>query len=385
MWKVQLFELNFDEREVRAVQEVLEGGWITMGPKTAEFEQAFGRLLGEGNCTAVSSGTAALHLGILSLGIGPGAEVIVPALNFVAGANAVRMAGAKPVLADCESYENWNISVDDVRRKIGPETAAVMCVHYAGYACRMDDLVAVCDQNGLSLIEDAAHAPGGLYGGRALGTIGDVGCFSFFTNKNLSVGEGGMVVSRHDEVHERLRFLRSHGMTTLTLDRHRGRAISYDVVQPGLNYRIDEMRAAIGLVQLDKLAHANEQRAQLTARYRENLGGMAEISIPFLDYDPGRNTHHIYPILLRRGLDRNRLIEALKLRGIQASIHYPSLASFQAYASLEADDTPIASDVSMRELTLPLYPTMGMDKVDLVCGALADCLEEMSGARTRVE
>jgi dTDP-4-amino-4,6-dideoxygalactose transaminase len=385
MWKVQLFELNFDEREARAVQEVLEGGWITMGPKTAEFEQAFGEMLGEENCTAVSSGTAALHLGVLSLGIGPGAEVIVPALNFVAGANAVRVAGANPVLADCESYENWNVSVDDVRRKIRPETAAVMCVHYAGYPCRMDDLLAVCEENELSLIEDVAHAPGGLYGDRALGTIGDVGCFSFFTNKNLSVGEGGMVVSRHDELHERLRFLRSHGMTTLTLERHRGRAISYDVVQPGLNYRIDEMRAAIGLVQLGKLARANDQRAEIAAGYRERLDGMADVSIPFLGYEPGRNTHHIFPILLRRGLDRNRLIEALKLRGIQASIHYPSLAGFQAYASVAADDTPIASEVSARELTLPLYPTMGMDKVELVCSALADCLKEMTGSKSGVE
>ena len=374
MWQVQLFELNFDSREADAVQKVLESGWITMGPKTLEFEESFEKLIGEGHCTAVSSGTAALHLALMACGIGPGDEVILPALDFIAGANMVRIVGAEPVLADCESYENWNISIEDVRKKINDRTRAVMCVHYAGYPCRMDQLVPLCKENGLALIEDVAHAPGGTFEGKALGTFGDVGCFSFFTNKNLSVGEGGMVVTIDEKLHESVRLLRSHGMTTLTLDRHRGRAISYDVLQPGLNYRIDEMRAAIGCVQLEKLRAANQQRGEWVRQYYAGLAGVKNISIPYVDYAVDDSTYHIFPILLEEGVGRDSVIGSLKTRGVQASIHYPALSEFQAYAGLRGEDTPIASSISRRELTLPLYPTMGKKNVEIVCQALAESL-----------
>jgi len=377
MWEVQLFELNYDADEKAAVQDVLDSGWITMGPRTIEFEQEFERLLGNGKCVAVSSGTAALHLALLALDIGPGDEVIVPALNFIAGANCIRLVGGKPVLVDSESVDNWNLSVDDVRAKIGPRTAAVMCVHYAGYPCRMNELVSVCESHGIPLIEDVAHAPGGKFEDRYLGTIGDVGCFSFFTNKNLSVGEGGMVVSKKEDIFSRLRLLRSHGMSTLTLDRHEGRAISYDVLLPGLNYRIDEIRAALGLVQLSKLADANRRREEIVELYNSILVNVDEIKIPFLDYDPGLNTYHIYPILLRDDLCRETIVQSLKQRGIQASIHYPSLSGFAAYSDIDGEKTPVASDISRRELTLPLFPTMRTEQVELVCNALADSIRIM--------
>jgi dTDP-4-amino-4,6-dideoxygalactose transaminase len=375
MWDVQLFELNYDDAESKAVQEVLDSGWITMGPKTAEFEQEFGRLLGDGSCCAVSNGTAALHMALLALDIGPGDEVIVPALNFIAGANCIRLVGAKPILVDSESLNNWNLSIEDVRAKISSKTAAVMCVHYAGYPCRMDELLAVCEEHQIPLIEDVAHAPGGKFADRHLGTIGDVGCFSFFTNKNLSVGEGGMVVSRREDLSSRLRLLRSHGMSTLTLDRHRGRALSYDVLQPGLNYRIDEMRAALGLVQLSKLAGANDRRKDLVELYNSILADVAEIAIPFIGYDPGLNTYHIYPVLLRDGICRNTVVESLKERRIQASIHYPALSGFTAYSDINADSTPIANSISQRELTLPLFPTMTEKQVELVCAALTESIK----------
>ena len=377
MWKVQLFELNYDELEVRAVEEVVRSGWITMGPKTSEFESAFQAQLDGHMCTAVSSGTAALHLAVLALGLQPGDEVIVPALTFVADANAVRMVGAVPVFADCESMENWNIGVESIRQRITERTRAVICVHYAGYACRMTELRALCDEYGLALVEDVAHAPGGTHGDRPLGTIGDVGCFSFFTNKNLSVGEGGMVAVGDPDLDSRIRLLRSHGMTTLTLDRHEGRAISYDVLQPGLNYRIDEMRAALGLVQLTKLANANRHRAELTAQYHEILDEVEGLQRPFRDYEPGINTYHIYPVILDERLDRDSLIGALRMRGIQASIHYPTIPGFTAYSSEDPATTPLATEIAKRELTLPLYPTMGSDKVELVCEAIADSIREV--------
>ena len=378
MWDVQLFELNYDGAEAEAVQEVLESGWITMGPKTIEFEQSFERLLGVESCIAVSSCTAALHMALLALDIGPGDEVLVPALNFIAGANCIRVVGARPVLVDSESLQNWNMSIDDLKLKLSPKTAAVMCVHYAGYPCRMDELHGLCGKYNIPLIEDVAHAPGGKFGDSYLGTIGDIGCFSFFTNKNLSVGEGGMVVSRRDDLSSQLRSLRSHGMSTLTLDRHRGRALSYDVMRPGLNYRIDEMRAAIGLVQLSKLASANRRRKELVDVYNSILDGVSSVSVPFLDYDPGLNTYHIYPVLLDNGLDRNMVVEALKSRRIQASIHYPALSGFTAYPDITDELTPVASDISQRELTLPLFPTMTSTQVELVCKTLIECIEEIA-------
>ena len=376
MWQIQLFELNYDERETRAVVDVLESGWITMGPKTEEFEAAFQQLQGGAMCTAVSSGTAALHLALLALDIGPEDEVIVPALTFVADANVVRMVGAGPVFADSESYDVWNVGVEGVRSRITPRTKAVICVHYAGYPCCMDELVALCRERNLFLVEDVSHAPGGTFGDRPLGNFGDIGAFSFFTNKNLSVGEGGMVCTGRPELHERLRLLRSHGMTTLTLDRHEGRALSYDVLLPGLNYRIDEMRAALGVVQLEKLAAANEARAALVQRYHARLRTLPEIHIPFLGYEHGRATYHIYPVLLNGGFERDAVVRALRERGIQASIHYPSFTAFSAYSDLSEEDVPIAADISRRELTLPLYPTMGVDAVDTVCDALIESLEQ---------
>ncbi|MCK5482678.1 MAG: DegT/DnrJ/EryC1/StrS family aminotransferase [Gemmatimonadetes bacterium] len=376
MWKVQLFELNYDELEIRAVEEVVRSGWITMGPKTSEFESEFQRQLDGHMCTAVSSGTAALHLALLALQLEPGDEVIVPALTFVADANVVRMVGAKPVFADCESMDNWNIGVESIRQRITDRTRAVICVHYAGYACRMAELRSLCDENGLALVEDVAHAPGGTYGDRPLGTIGDLGCFSFFTNKNLSVGEGGMVAVGDPDLDARIRLLRSHGMTTLTLDRHEGRAISYDVLQPGLNYRIDEMRAALGLVQLAKLPAANRRRAELSAHYDSLLEDVDGIQRPFRGYEPGVNTFHICPVILDGRLDRDAVIVALRTRGIQASIHYPAIPEFEAYVHEDPAATPLASDIAKSELTLPLYPTMGRDNVDVVCEALADSIRE---------
>jgi dTDP-4-amino-4,6-dideoxygalactose transaminase len=377
MWDVQLFELNYDHRELQAVVEVVRSGWITMGERTKCFEQSFSEFLGGAvSCTAISSGTAALHMALLAAGIGPGDEVIIPALTFVADINVVRMVGASPVLVDCTSHDDWNVSPEGIAAAITPRTKAVLVVHYGGYACNMDAVSAAIQgaANGrdIYLIEDAAHAPGADYGGQACGTIGDIGCFSFFTNKNLSIGEGGMYVTRRQGLHERGRYLRSHGMTSLTLDRYKGRSISYDVVQPGLNYRMDEFRAAIGLVQLEKLPEANRQREELVKRYRELLDGVSRVHVPFRQYDSGTPSYHIFPVLLDKSLDRRAIIEGLEERGIQSSIHYPAFQEFTAYSGSGLSDTPIASDISRRELTLPLFAMMTLGQVEYVCGALQE-------------
>jgi len=374
-WKVQLFELNYDETEVKAVEEVVRSGWLTMGMKTKSFEERFAALLGSGShAIAVSSGTAALHMALLALGVGPGDEVVVPALTFIADANVARMVGARPVLADCTSFDDWNIDPADVERKITPKTRAVIVVHYAGYPCDMDALSAVCAPRKVAVVEDSAHAIDATYKGRQCGTFGEVGCFSFFANKNLSVGEGGMFATRSEELAQQGRYLRSHGMSTLTLDRHQGRAISYDVLAPGLNYRIDELRAALGLVQLDRLNKANKARRKINDRYRELLAGFAEVSVPFQDLRDVEPSYHIFPILLGKKVDRTHTIQAMRDRGIQTSIHYPAIQKFTAYKSLEMGATPIANAISERELTLPMFPTMSTDQVELVVRSLKESL-----------
>lgn len=370
MWKVQLFKLNYDEREVSAVADVVRSGWITMGEKSKEFEARFATFLGNDvKATAVSNGTAALHLALLALGVGPGDEVILPSLTFVADINTVKLVGATPVLADCTSFNDWNIDPADIERKITPKTKAVMIVHYAGYPCDMDAIVSICGKYGLKLIEDCSHAPGAKYKGQSVGSFGDVNCFSFFTNKNLSVGEGGMITTLSADMDQQIKYLRSHGMTTLTLDRHQGRAITYDVVRPGLNYRIDEMRAALGCVQLDKLENAHKQRRVIVERYNEAFKDIEGLTIPFIRFNDMEPAYHIFPVLLPQFCDRFEVIESLKSDGVQSSIHYPAFQEFTAYKDMHLGATPISNEISKRELTLPLYPSMSDEEIDLVITA----------------
>jgi len=379
MWKIQLFELNYSHLEKKAVSDVLDSGWITMGENILNFEKKFGEMLGENIfCSAVSSGTAAMHLAFLALDIKKNDEIVIPALTFVSDANCVKLMNATPILADCDSEDNWNVSANSIKKVITDKTKAIVVVHYAGYPCDMQPIVDLCKEKGIFLIEDCAHAPGAFVNDKAVGTWGDIGCFSFFTNKNLSVGEGGMTSTSNKNLGKRLASLRSHGMTSLTLDRHKGRSISYDVNEPGINYRMDEMRAAIGLVQLEKLNKANFLRKKLTDRYRKNFED-TKIKIPFndlLDIDGVLSAFHILPILLPEGVNRTSVIEYCKKKGIQTSIHYPAFWEFTAYKNqFDKNQTPEALNIIPRELTLPLYPNLTINEVDLVSSAILEaCL-----------
>jgi len=377
LWDIQLFKLNFDHREVEAVSSVVSGGWLSMGSKIEKFEKEFARFLGNDvHCAAVSNGTAALHLALLALDVAAGDEVIIPSLTFVADANVVNLVGASPILADATSLHDWNMSVESIEKKITDKTKAVIVVHYAGYPCRdIHAISQLCQSRGIGLIEDVAHAPGASVGGKTCGTFGDVGCFSFFSNKNLSIGEGGMVSTLNPDLNQKLCYLRSHGMTTLTLERHKGRAITYDVARPGLNYRMDEMRAAIGSVQLEKLSAGNTRREELTSRYRLNLAGTSTM-IPFAGQPKNlKPVYHILPVLLPEGTDRVAVIGALKDSRIQSSIHYPPFWDFTAYkGQFSPNDSPVTADICRRQLTLPLFPTMTEAEVDQVCSALLEAL-----------
>ena len=371
-WRIPLADIDFDSEEEAAVLEVVKSRWLTMGAMTQAFEEEFAAYTGARHAIAVANGTAALHLACMVIGLKDGDEVIVPSLTFVATANAIRYTGAIPVFADIESEQDLDISVRAIEQKITERTRAIMVMHYGGYACDMPAITKLAREKGLAIIEDAAHAIGSEIDGRKMGVWGEVGCFSFFSNKNMTTGEGGMAVTNNDAMADKLRILRSHGMTTMSWDRHKGHAWSYDVVELGYNYRIDEIRAALGRVQLSKLDRNNERRRILSALYREQLQELVPtIVVPFNE-TRGISACHLLPILLPAGSDRLGFMEYMKSHGIQTSIHYPPIHKFQAFAGigLGAGDLPVTENVTGRQVTLPLYPTLKEEDVTVVVQAV---------------
>jgi dTDP-4-amino-4,6-dideoxygalactose transaminase len=379
-WKIPLFDIDFDEKEVQSVVEVLKSKWLTMGEVTIEFERKFADFIGVKYAIAVSNGTAALHLAHRAVGIGPDDEVICPSLTFVATANSILYTGGRPIFADITSTDNLNISPEDIESKITEKTKAITVVHYAGYPCDMDKILQIAQEFGLKVIEDSAHAVGAEYNGKKCGSLVDIGCFSFFSNKNMTSGEGGMVVTNSKELAEKIRLMRSHGMTTLTLDRHKGHAHSYDVVDLGFNYRIDEMRAALGLSQLAKLEMNNERRKSITELYRERLKDVPLLEVPFKDFDfTHKSSYHILPILLNKSVNRKIFMDKMKSEGLQTSIHYPPIHLFKYYKDkfgYKRNELPLTEEISDREVTLPLYPSMRIEQIDFICEKIKEILEE---------
>ena len=373
-WRIPLSDVIVDDELVESVLEVVRSGWWSMGPRVEEFEREFAAFCGARHGIAVANGTAALHLALLAVGCGTGDEVVVPSLNFVAAANTIKHTGAEPVFCDIVGPHELNLDPADVEAAVTPRTKALVVLHYAGYPCDMEAIDEIAERHDLVVVEDAAHAPGASLNGRMCGTLGRVGCFSFFANKNLPVGEGGLMVTDDDELAARLRLLRSHGMTTLTWDRHRGHASTYDVVLPGFNYRLDEVRAAIGLVQLGRLPEENAGRARIAARYRAGLERQQGLTIPFGD-DGGRvPSHHLAVVVLPEGADRAAVRAALDERGVQTSVHYPPIHTFSAYRSESRRPLPQTDAVAERLLTLPLYGRMTDEQADAVIEALGQTL-----------
>ena len=378
-WRVPLADLDYGQEEEAAVLKVLRSKWLTMGAITQEFEAQFAEMVRAKHAVAVSNATEALHLACLAVGIGPGDEVITPSLSFVATSNAVLYTGAEVRFADIIGPDDLTIDPEEIERQVTPRTKAIIVMHYGGYPCRMNEILAVADHYKLPVIEDAAHAPGASLGRNSLGTWGTIGCFSFFSNKNLSTGEGGMLVTDRDDLAERVRLLRSHGMTSLTYDRHYGHAVSYDVVELGYNYRIDEIRSALGLEQLKKLSGNNAHRRAWTERYWKGLAE-AGVGLPFQGRE-GSPSYHIFPILLPQGSDRQAFMDALRSEGIQTSIHYPPIHRFTYYRSRFGEiSLPRTENVSERELTLPLYPGMRAEQVDLVVDRVIRTIQVLQNA-----
>jgi dTDP-4-amino-4,6-dideoxygalactose transaminase len=371
-WTVPLADVVVPEEDIAVVADVYRSGWLSMGPQTAALEREFAAYVGARHALAVANGTAGLHLICAAAGLGPGDEVVVPSMTFVATVNAIAYTGATPVFADVVSLTEPWLDPRAVDAALTDRTRAVMTMAYGGHPGRTVALAALARERGLVLLEDAAHAAGSRIGGRHLGTFGRAGAFSFFSNKNLAVGEGGMVVTDDDEAAAQMRLLRSHGMTTLTWDRHRGHASGYDVVELGFNYRIDEPRAALARRRLARLDADNVRRAQLDARYRDLLEGIDGLTPALRPAADARLAHHLFTVVVHDGIERAQFREALAARGIQTSVHYPPAHHFSIYGW--GGDLPVTEAYGARAVSLPLFATMTPAQQDEVVNAIRAAL-----------
>ena len=374
-WSVPLTDVVVTEADVEAVMACYDAGWLTMGPRTVEFESQLAAYGASQYAAAVSSGTAALHLACRAAGIGPGDEVIVPSLTFLATAHAPRYCGATTVLADSTSPLDMNISVADVERRITPRTKAVIAVHFCGYTADMAALRRLCDDRGLILIEDMAQAIGARYAdGRIAGTAADMACLSFFSKKQLAVGEGGAVVTTSEAYSASVRSLRSHAMTSGTWDRHRGHDESYDIVDLGYNYRLDEPRAALGLARIPRLAAEIEARRTAVGWYRERLRDVERIQLMWDEESSARSSHFAFPVLTDSHDLRVALRSGLAERGIQTT-RYPALHVLQEYSAQDGEGLRTAEETADRHVCLPLWAQIEEPAVDEVCAAVRDVLK----------
>ena len=399
---VPFFRPWIDEREIAAVAEVLKRGWLTTGPRVRAFEEAFARHVGGSHALAVNSCTAALHLAVEALGLRAGQGVLIPAMTFAATAEVVQYVGAVPILVDCDPV-TLNMDLDAAetalaRLRMGQlppaidpriEIAGMIPVHVGGWMMAVDDLQAFARRHGLWIVEDAAHAfpaawrrsPGDPW--RRCGqNTADVTCFSFYANKTITTGEGGMAVTNRRDLLERMRLMSLHGLSRDAWDRYRGGGSwDYRIVAPGFKYNMTDVAAAIGLVQLEKAERMRVQREAIAKRYSEAFAGAGAIDLP--PDDPNRiHSWHLYPIRLhleKLSIDRNQFIRILKERGIGTSVHWRPLhlhPYYQEKWGWRPEDCPMASEVWKRLVSLPLYPGMTEEEIEYVIEAVMQILNE---------
>lgn len=371
------------EAEIAEVEDCLRSGWLSTGPRAARFEEALAARLGVAHALGAASGTAALHLAVLAAGVGPGDEVVTTPMTWVSTANVVVHAGARPVFVDVEP-ETLNLDVARVEAALSPRTRAVLPVHYAGQPCDMDPLLALARERGLAVVEDAAHALGASYKGRPVGALGDLTMFSFHPAKNLTTGEGGAVTTARDELAERVRRLRYHGIDQRPDARAGGRGpASYDLLEAGFKYNFTDLQAALGLHQLARLDAMNARRAHLAKLYRARLADVPHVAP--LGTAPYEHEHAWHILVVRLEIEalratRDEVIAALRAEGVGAGLHFVPLHELTFYRRAAAPGgLPAATEAGRRILTLPLFPDMRDDDVDFV----VERLERVVRARLR--
>ncbi len=360
-----------DEATIENVAQVLRSGWWTSGPRVLELEAALSKLCGGRPVRALNHATAGLEIALRAAGIGPGDEVITPALSFVATANVIVRVGAKPVFVDVD-LDTRNIELDQVEAAIGPRTRAIMPVHFAGLPVDMDRLYAIAGKHRLRVIEDAAHAIGAAWQGRQIGSFGDLVCFSFHVNKNITTIEGGAIVGGSPEEVDAIERFRFHGLKKSGPD-------AFEVLEPAGKANLSDVSAAVGLAQLSHLATFNATRRRLALRYFENWSTSAPVRLPARG-DEGHSWHLFAPLLplAEWRITRRAFIEAMAARGIGVGVHYPAIHLFAAYRALgyREGQFPNAERIGRETVTLPLFPAMQTSDVDRVVEATAAILAD---------
>lgn len=354
------------QEEIDAVSEVMRSGWLGLGPKTEQFEEAFASYTNSRFMVALNSGTAALHLAMEVLGIGSGDEVIVPPITFISTIHAVRYVGATPVFADVEK-DTMNISVKDIERKITAKTKAIIVVHLAGHPCDMDAIHKLANDKGIKVVEDAAHACGSTYKGQLIGSISDITCFSFHAVKNLTCGEGGAITCNQEWIARKVREKRWLGISKDTWIRSSDEKVyawQYFVDQAGYKYHMSDMQAAVGLVQLNKINQMNGIRRSIAVRYQQELKHIPWIELP-REKTYAQSSWHLFQIKLPHEKIRDRLIGHLQEDGIATGVHYYPCHLHPCYVHLRAN-VPISNEIWKRILTLPIHPNLTDDDMDRI-------------------
>ena len=369
------------EEEIEAVVEALRSGWISTGPKTKCFEEAFAKYIGARHAVAVSSGTAALHLSLEAIGLQQDDEVLVPAMTFTATAEVAAYFKAKPVLVDVEPV-HFNISLEDAERKYTRKTRAILPVHFAGHPCPMVSVAEFAAAKGLTVIEDAAHALPARYRGHTIGTLSPLTAFSFHAVKTLTTGEGGMVTTDDDRLAERIRLMRLHGMDREAWKRYSAEGTwRYEISEAGYKYNLTDPQAAMGLVQLSKCDQMWRRRAAIAEQYRLALESSDSFCTPKTDEDV-QHAWHLYVILINPAvlrINRDQIIEELRRRRIGTGVHFIPLhlqPYYQRKWGYRLGDFPVAEDYFERCISLPIYPTMTVEDAERVIMELQDVSAE---------
>ena len=377
-----LFHKPFiSEEEIDEIVDTVRSGWISMGPKTIRFENNFSEYIGVNRSVAVSSWTAAGHLSLEAFGINEGDEVILPTMTFPATAEIVCYFKAKPVMVDVDE-DTLNISLEAIEKAITSKTKAIIPVHYAGQPCDLDEIHAIAKKHNLKVLEDAAHSLPARYKGKKIGTISDVTCFSFYATKTLSTGEGGMICTNNEEIAERVKIMRLHGINRDAWKRYtESGSWYYEVVAPGYKYNFTDLQASLGLPQLKKVDAMWNSRKRIAAKYTEALKDLDIIQLHTIKPDRD-SSWHLFPIRLyldRLTKNRAQIINELRERNIGVGVHFMPVHQHLYYSetfNLSDDNYPVASAAFPRLISLPIYPGMTDENVDKVIDVLIDTLNK---------
>ena len=376
-WKVPLTTPTIGEEEKTALLRVLDSGWLTMGPEVLAFESEFAEALGVQHAIATSNGTDGLAMCYDALGVGPGDQVAMPALTFVASMNVALRRGQMPLLIDIASEDDLTLSVRDLEEKISPDVHLIVTMPYGGFPTDIQAIIALADRYRIPVLEDAGHGILARHHDRFLGTNGAAGVFSFFASENLTTGEGGMIVTNDRAIAQRLRLIRNHGMTRTNYDFYRDGTSDYDIIVAGHNFRMDDMRAAIGREQLRKLPASTLRRREIAERIKTGIAERnSDIRFPTSGGRGQGASYHLLVALLPPKTDRPAFMRGMAECGIQTSVHFKPLHRFSHVQGLwpRPPHLPILESVENRLITLPLSPSMTDEQIDLVVKSTVECL-----------